>query len=174
MFASECLLLCPVHSTLMVCCQCWHNITLLTLSSVKLSWLCPTIKESKSLETQFQKRLLQDFRTMFIVKGYPHLVFPQITQRTKPRRQVKLGDIQQSGFRLRCQWFKVYIYSDMVFIHDFPWKVKDSRPHRPPPAPPPPKEKMVEVLDMGWKWEAMKVFKSFVEKAQLNHNSVNF
>jgi hypothetical protein len=41
------------------------NITAFTLSSVKLSQLCPTINESKSLEKVFQC-FLQVLRTMFI------------------------------------------------------------------------------------------------------------
>jgi hypothetical protein len=53
-FASEYLLLNPLHSTWMACCQCWNNITSLTLSSVKQSWLCPTIKEINALDTLFE------------------------------------------------------------------------------------------------------------------------
>jgi hypothetical protein len=40
--------LCSVHSILLACRQCWNNMTSWTLSNVKLSRLCPTIKRSKS------------------------------------------------------------------------------------------------------------------------------
>jgi hypothetical protein len=56
----------PVHTKWMACRQCWNNITSLALSSVKLSWLCPTIKGSDSLQSIFKKCFLRDFRTMFI------------------------------------------------------------------------------------------------------------
>jgi hypothetical protein len=39
---------------LLICWQCWSNLTSLTLSSVKLPWLCLTMKGSKSVETLFQ------------------------------------------------------------------------------------------------------------------------
>jgi hypothetical protein len=50
----------PVHSTWMAGWQCWNIITSLTLSSVKLSRLCPTIKGSKSLKTLFPARFSND------------------------------------------------------------------------------------------------------------------
>jgi hypothetical protein len=44
----------PVHITVFACWQCWNNPTSLTLRSVKLSRLCPTIKGSKSLAILFK------------------------------------------------------------------------------------------------------------------------
>jgi hypothetical protein len=57
-----------VHSNSMACWHCWNNTTYLTLSSVKLSWICLTIKESKSLETLFRVFTCEIFEPcLFIV-----------------------------------------------------------------------------------------------------------
>jgi hypothetical protein len=49
-FASELLLSVSraQHLNWMACWHCWNSITSLTLSSVKLSWLCPTINDEQA------------------------------------------------------------------------------------------------------------------------------
>jgi hypothetical protein len=60
-FTSSASCLYSVHSILRACWQCWNNIKILILRYVKLSWLFPTIKRSKSLETWLY------LRTLFII-----------------------------------------------------------------------------------------------------------
>jgi hypothetical protein len=59
-----------VLSTWMTCWQCWNDITSLALSSVKLSWLCPTIKGSKWLKTLFKIVSCKIFKQYLICSIY--------------------------------------------------------------------------------------------------------
>jgi hypothetical protein len=69
-FASECLLSIPRSKHLNGLLTCWKTKHPWHYSSVKRSWLCPTIKGSKSLETLFKRVLCKIFEQCLFIRVF--------------------------------------------------------------------------------------------------------